>query len=196
MPDTNFNTWVELVFLVRRMCGGQISLLFSSSSVRCCLSSIENGISLLCVCVLWKLYIWKSVILCIVNRYHSHEISTMCVCVTWNVFDILLAFSNPNFTEKGKKIIQKQSTISFETATVFLLIRYLPFYICTVYIHTQCSFFFSLGEGSHIQLKISLTENLMRHKNQIHCIIRLMACSVHMSEHSIVLSVAQFLANT
>lgn len=45
--------------------------------------------------------------------------------------------------------------------------------------------------GVHIQRKISLTENQMRRKNQIHCIIRLMTCSVHMSECSIVLVVAQ-----
>lgn len=119
-----------------------------------------------------KWYIWKSVILCMVNRYRSHEIYLRNVC---RYFARIFYFPRNFSSEKGNEIHSK--TIDHSSPRIAVLWSSLE--ISSIHI-VQCSVSFWAGgrgwEWFHIQLKISLTENLMRHKNQIYCIIRLMTC--------------------
>lgn len=152
------------------------------------LSSIANGTSFgIYVCVSYgKWCIWKSVILCLVNRYHSHEIFLQNVCrlKCARYFDSILYFPRNFSTEKGEQNPFKNnrpfhaelpySVLSLSLSNLFDIVNLHTMNWDTMLLLLQGRK--NVGGWFHIRLKISLTGNLMRHKNQIYCIIRLMTC--------------------
>lgn len=173
------NTWVELVFHVSADKFHFYLFIFCALV----LSSIANGTSFgICVCVcltengtyekVWFYVCWIDITL---MKYISK------MCFDWNVFDTLLVFFSfpkifhrkrePNPFKNNRLLHAEILSNSFDIVNLHTM-------NCTMLL-------LCFGEAQaggrtwgwfHIRLKISLTENLMRHKNQIYCIIRLMTC--------------------